>query len=110
MQEQIEFLIHATKYPNVRIQVLPTGSGGHTGVGNSFSMLRLRSKSLSDVVYLEQIESALFLGSPNESDPYDIARIGSPSLPAAPKKTHRPSSSGPSAASDIVHESAHRQA
>jgi hypothetical protein len=79
MQEQIEFLIHATRtYPNVRIQILPRGEGGHTGVGNSFSMLRLRIDGLSDVVYLEQIESALFLDSPAESDPYDIAmnRLG----------------------------------
>ena len=73
MEQQIEFLIHATKYPNVRIQVLPTGEGGNAGIGNSFSMLRLRVNSISDVVYLEHIESAVFLGSPAESDPYKLA-------------------------------------
>lgn len=78
MKDQIEFLIHATKHPNVRIQVLASGDGAQAGVGNSFSMLRLRIPSLPDVVYLEQIGSALFLSNPDESDPYDIAmnRLG----------------------------------
>ena len=36
MREQIDFLINATSKPNVRIQILPTGAGAHTGVGVSF--------------------------------------------------------------------------
>jgi hypothetical protein len=73
MRDQISSLIGATKHPNIRIQVLASGKGAHAGVGNSFSMLRLRIPSLPDVVYLEQIGSALFLSNPDESDPYDIA-------------------------------------
>jgi hypothetical protein len=52
MREQIDFLIHATVHLNVRIQVLPSGTAGLTGVGNSFSLLRLRTRLLPDVVSL----------------------------------------------------------
>jgi transcriptional regulator with XRE-family HTH domain len=73
MRDQIKFLIQATQQRNVSIQILPPGAGGRAGVGNSFSLLRLRIKGLSDVVYLEHIDSALFLDNPADSDPYEIA-------------------------------------
>jgi hypothetical protein len=73
MREQIEFLIDAAQRPNVVIQVSPSGAGGYVGVGNSFSILRLRVGDLSDVVYLEHIDDALFLDDTSKSDPYRIA-------------------------------------
>lgn len=78
MRDQIDFLIRAAANPQVHLQVLPTGAAGRVGIGNSFSMLRLRMSSLPDVVYLEHIGSALFLQKVNELDPYKIAmnRIG----------------------------------
>lgn len=72
MREQIEFLIRATRLQNVRIQILPFDAG-RAVVGNSFSILRLRIKEFLDVVYLEQIDSALYFSDPNESDPYALA-------------------------------------
>lgn len=65
MAEQVQFLIDAAKHSNVHIQVLPTKAGWDAGVGNSFSILRLRMQSVLDVIYLEQIGSAFFLDSPD---------------------------------------------
>ncbi|MGA5304605.1 helix-turn-helix domain-containing protein [Nucisporomicrobium flavum] len=78
MREQIDFLIHATRNLHVRIQILPAGTAGLTGVGNSFSLLRLHTQELPDVVYLEHLAGAHFLYDPHEVDPYRLAteRIG----------------------------------
>ena len=73
MREQIEFLLRVTGNPQVHLQVLPAGAAGRVGVGNSFSLLRLRLSSLADVIYLEHIGSALFLHTFDELDPYKIA-------------------------------------
>ena len=73
MRQQIDFLAHIAEKRQVHIQVLPSGAAGRVGIGNSFSMLRLRLKSLSDIVYLEHIGSALFLENPDDLDPYKLA-------------------------------------
>jgi transcriptional regulator with XRE-family HTH domain len=73
MRQQIEFLIEADRRPNVTIQVLPSGAGGHVGIGNSFSILRLPLTGLTDVVYLEHIDDALFRDGADKSDPYRLA-------------------------------------
>jgi hypothetical protein len=73
MREQIDFLAQVAELPHVHIQILPSGAAGQVGIGNSFSMLRLRMTGLSDVVYLEHIGSALFLEHPDDLDPYKIA-------------------------------------
>ena len=73
MRQQIDFLAQVAAKPQLHIQVLPSGAAGRVGIGNSFSMLRLRLKNLSDVVYLEHIGSALFLENPDDLDPYKIA-------------------------------------
>jgi hypothetical protein len=78
MREQINFLLYALRQGNVMIQILPSGTGGYTGVATSFSILRLRIKTLADVVYLEQIASAQFLHESHDVEPYEIAfnRLG----------------------------------
>lgn len=73
MREQIEFLIEAADRPHVTIQVLPWGMGARLGIDNSFSLLRLRLRELSDVAYLEHIGDAYFLDDPNRADRYEIA-------------------------------------
>ena len=73
MRDQLGFLIEATERPNVTIQILKKTAAASAAAGNSFSTLRLRIQDLSDVVYLEQIDSAMFLDSPHERDPYEIA-------------------------------------
>ena len=71
MRDQLESLIGVvTKMPNVRLQVLPLAAGGHAAAGGSFTILRFPQQDLPDVVYLEQLTSALYLDSREDVDFY----------------------------------------
>ncbi|MBL1074143.1 helix-turn-helix domain-containing protein [Nocardia sp. 2] len=61
LRAQIEHLIDMSLLPNVTIQVLPFSAGGHAAAGSSFTMLRFAEPELPDIVYLEQLTSALYL-------------------------------------------------
>ncbi|MEC3957813.1 helix-turn-helix transcriptional regulator [Nocardia sp. CDC153] len=61
LRGQIEHLIEMSKRPNVTIQLLPYAAGGHAAAGSSFTMLRFAEAELPDIVYLEQLTSALYL-------------------------------------------------
>jgi transcriptional regulator with XRE-family HTH domain len=61
MRGQIERLIEATKMPNVTLQLLPFSAGGHSAEAGAFTILRFPEADLPDVVYLEQLTSALYL-------------------------------------------------
>ncbi|MCP9625156.1 helix-turn-helix domain-containing protein [Nocardia otitidiscaviarum] len=61
LAEQIEHLVEMSKLPNITIQVLPYTAGGHAAAGSSFTMLRFAEPELPDIVYLEQLTSALYL-------------------------------------------------
>ena len=56
--------------PNVTIQVIPFQAGGHAAAGGPFSILRFAEPDLPDVVYLEQLTSALYLDKPETVDSY----------------------------------------
>jgi transcriptional regulator with XRE-family HTH domain len=57
---QLEHLLDLLERPNVALQVLPLSSGVHAG-GGSFSLLRFGDPDLPDVVYVEQLVSALYV-------------------------------------------------
>jgi transcriptional regulator with XRE-family HTH domain len=61
LRAQIEHLIALAALPNVIIQVLPYSAGGHAAAGGPFSILRFPEPELPDVVYTEQLTSALYL-------------------------------------------------
>ncbi|MFB7723391.1 helix-turn-helix domain-containing protein [Nocardia sp. NPDC058058] len=61
LRDQIHQLIELSKLPNVTIQILPYTAGGHAAAGSSFTMLRFAEMELPDIVYLEQLTSALYL-------------------------------------------------
>ncbi|WP_405496594.1 helix-turn-helix domain-containing protein [Nocardia sp. NBC_00511] len=61
LRGQLEHLIDMSKLPNVTIQILPYAAGGHAAAGSSFTMLRFAEAELPDIVYLEQLTSALYL-------------------------------------------------
>jgi hypothetical protein len=67
---QIQALIEATKLPNVRLQVVGFEVGGHAAAGGSFTILRFPDGDLSDVVYVEQLTSALYLDRADDLDQY----------------------------------------
>jgi hypothetical protein len=73
MRGQIEALIAATGLPNVRLQVIPFQAGGHAAAGGVFSILRFPEEDLPDVVYIEQLTSALYLDKRDDVDQYALA-------------------------------------
>jgi hypothetical protein len=61
MREQIQKLIKMAELPNITLQVIPIYSGAHVALGGPFSVLRFSELDLPDIVYLEQLSSALYL-------------------------------------------------
>jgi hypothetical protein len=70
MRGQIERLIEATKLPGIILQVLPFRVGGHTAEAGAFTILRFPESDLPDVVYVEQLTSALYLDRRDDVDAY----------------------------------------
>lgn len=70
MRAQIEHLIAACERPNVQIQIIPFHVGGHAGAGGAFTILRFPEPDLPDVVYIEQLASALYLDKRDDVDNY----------------------------------------
>jgi hypothetical protein len=70
MRGQLNRLIEATDQRNVTIQVVPFSRGGHTAAGGSFTVLRFVDDDVPDVVYIEQLTSALYLDKREDVDHY----------------------------------------
>jgi transcriptional regulator with XRE-family HTH domain len=69
---QLTHLIALTERPNVRIQIAPFAGGGHPAAGGGFTILRFAAPDLPDVVYLEQLTSALYLDKRADVDHYAV--------------------------------------
>ena len=70
MRSQLKRLAEAASLPQVTIQVVPFGGGGHAAAGGSFTILRFAEPELPDIVYIEQLTSALYLDRPEDVDHY----------------------------------------
>ena len=55
---------------HVTIQVVPFDRGGHAAAGGSFTVLRFSEPEVPDVVYIEQLTSALYLDKREDVDHY----------------------------------------
>jgi hypothetical protein len=73
MRGQLTALIEATKSPTVRLQVIPFAAGGHAAAGGAFTILRFGDQELPDIVYIEQLTSALYLDKRDDLDYYAVA-------------------------------------
>nr|WP_205379522.1 helix-turn-helix transcriptional regulator [Streptomyces sp. SID7805] len=73
MRGLLKHLIDISERPNVRLQVMPFNFGGHAGESGAFTMLRFPESDLSDLVYLEQLTSALYVDKPDEVRQYERA-------------------------------------
>lgn len=73
MRAQIEALIEASKLPSVRLQIIPFQAGGHAAAGGPFAILRFPEPELPDVVYVEQLTSAIYLDKREDVDHYAMA-------------------------------------
>ncbi|MEU4192411.1 helix-turn-helix transcriptional regulator [Kribbella sp. NPDC026611] len=67
---QLEHLIDMTQLPNVTLQVMPFKTGGHSGTGGAYSILRFAEQDLPDIVYIEHLTSALYLDKLEDLDQY----------------------------------------
>ncbi|MFF5018720.1 helix-turn-helix domain-containing protein [Streptomyces sp. NPDC001165] len=73
MRGQLQHLIEVSQRPNVRLQVMPFGFGGHSGESGAFTILSFPDTDLSDVVYVEQLTSALYLDKREDVAQYEQA-------------------------------------
>jgi len=70
MRAQLEYLLQLTDLPNVTLQIVPFRAGPHAAAGGPFTILRFPEPDLPDVVYLEQLNSALYLDQPSDVTDY----------------------------------------
>lgn len=67
---QLEHLLEQSARPGVHLQVASFASGGHPAAGGPFSILRFAEPTLPDLVYLEQLTSALYLDKREQVERY----------------------------------------
>jgi hypothetical protein len=70
VREQLAYLTEVADHPAVTLQILPFSAGAHSAMGGPFTILRFAEPDLADVVYIEQLTSALYLDKPTEVDSY----------------------------------------
>jgi hypothetical protein len=70
MRGQLRHLLEMAERPTVTIQVIPFLAGGHAAAGGPFTILRFAEDDLPDIVYLEQLTSALYLDKQETIDSY----------------------------------------
>ncbi|MBF6221833.1 helix-turn-helix domain-containing protein [Nocardia abscessus] len=67
---QLEYLLRAAEAPNITVQVLADHVGGPALADGAFTMLRFAETDLPDIVYLQQLTSALYLDKIADLDVY----------------------------------------
>jgi transcriptional regulator with XRE-family HTH domain len=67
---QLEHLIEVTQDARITLQVAPFRSGSHAAEAGKFTIMRFPDPDLPDVVYLEQLTSALYLDKRADIDRY----------------------------------------
>jgi transcriptional regulator with XRE-family HTH domain len=67
---QLDHLLELSERPRVRLQVAPFHFGGHAAAGGPFTILRFAEPDLPDIVYLEQLTSALYLDKRSDVEQY----------------------------------------
>ena len=70
MRAQLGHLADVTAMPQVTVQIMPFSHGGHAAAGGSFTILRFAEPDVPDVVYIEQLTSALYLDKREDVDHY----------------------------------------
>jgi transcriptional regulator with XRE-family HTH domain len=70
MRAQLQHLLELTDLPNVTVQIVPFRVGPHAAAGGPFTLLRFPEPDLPDIVYLEQLNSALYLDQPEDVSDY----------------------------------------
>jgi transcriptional regulator with XRE-family HTH domain len=61
MRDQLDHILEVSERPNITVQVVPFDRSDVAAVGGPFTLLRFAEPDLPDIVYLEQLNSALYL-------------------------------------------------
>lgn len=69
MRDQLKHLVEIAKRPNITVQVLPLETNTDSAEG-SFKILQFGDFDLPDIVYVEQLTSALYIDKPQEISVY----------------------------------------
>jgi transcriptional regulator with XRE-family HTH domain len=69
-RSQLEHLIEVTQDGRITLQVTPFGTGGPIAEAGAFTIMRFPEQDLPDVVYLEQLTSALYLDKREDVERY----------------------------------------
>ncbi|NGN67202.1 helix-turn-helix domain-containing protein [Streptomyces sp. A7024] len=72
MRAQIRHLLEMAQRPNITLQVAPFAIGGLAAAGGPLTMLRFEEPDLPDIVYLEQLTSALYLDKRDDVEHYMV--------------------------------------
>ena len=72
MRLQLEHLLAQAALPNVAVQVIPFAGGAHPAMGRPFIILVFPERVDTDVVYLEDLTSALWVENVDEVDRYSV--------------------------------------
>ncbi len=67
---QLEHLIEVSQNPRITLQVTPFWTGGPVAEAGAFTIMRFPDEDLPDVVYLEQLTSALYLDKREDVERY----------------------------------------
>ena len=70
MREQLEHLATVAELSNVILQVLPFDRGSQAAAAGPFTVLRFAEPDLPDIVYMEQLTSAMYLDKQAEVEFY----------------------------------------
>ena len=86
-RSQLEHLIEATQDVRITLQIAPFSSGSHAAEAGAFTIMRFPEADLPDVVYLEQLTSALYLDKRDDVERYSevVERLSVESEP--PERT-----------------------
>jgi transcriptional regulator with XRE-family HTH domain len=82
MRAQLEYLLEISDRPGLTLQVTPYPTGASHLVPSSFSILGFAPADLPDVVYLEQLTSAMYLDKRSDVERYAavLDKVGATSL------------------------------
>jgi hypothetical protein len=87
MRGQLEYLLEIGDRPGLTLQVTPYPMGGSYLVPGSFSIMRFATTDLPDVVYVEQLTSAMYLDKPVDVMRYTAAMDKVSATSATPERT-----------------------
>jgi transcriptional regulator with XRE-family HTH domain len=71
MQAQLRHLVEMSQRPNVTLQVIPTSVGVHAAFTGKFDLLSF--EEFGDVVYVELMETAVYLPEPDKARAYRLS-------------------------------------